>query len=103
MTPTKDDPWHIIPNFPLEDWIQEVTNLDTRLGYLDWVAHKATDAPYTLVVGNIGSFEYESMIEAYRNFDEYKQMSIENYGRAAGEPVTLFDRSGEICLEHTPT
>lgn len=102
MATFNDDPWRIIPYFPLKDWIQEVNNLDTRLGYLAWVEHISINRHYTLVVGNIGSFEYEGMINAYQNFYAYKAMSIKNSGRAAGEPVTLLNRAGEVVLEYLP-
>ena len=32
--------WGNMPNFPTEDWTDEVTNGDTRLGYWEWVAHQ---------------------------------------------------------------
>ena len=33
----KTDPWATDPEFPLEDWINEVRANDTRLGYHDWI------------------------------------------------------------------
>jgi hypothetical protein len=33
-----NDPWAEDPEYPVQDWRYEVTNDDTRLGYLDWVA-----------------------------------------------------------------
>ena len=32
--------WEDDPAYPSADWLYEVTNGDTRLGYLDWVAGK---------------------------------------------------------------
>jgi len=32
--------WDEHPLYPLEDWKAEVANDDTRLGYLEWCAHK---------------------------------------------------------------
>lgn len=40
VRPTTDDPWAEVPDYPVADWQYEVGNDDTRLGYLDWVAHK---------------------------------------------------------------
>jgi len=33
--------WDEYPNFPVRDWIYDITNGDTRLGYWDWVRAKA--------------------------------------------------------------
>jgi len=48
-------------------------------------------AIYTVVVGNIGKVlettQFKEMLETY---GEYKRQSKENYGRAAGETVTVF-------------
>jgi hypothetical protein len=30
--------WGEHADFPVEDWVMEVTNNDTRLGYWEWVA-----------------------------------------------------------------
>jgi len=35
--------WPEIDGHPVEDWMTEVTNGDTRLGYAEWVAHRAED------------------------------------------------------------
>lgn len=32
--------WENHPDYPLDDWKQEVANDDTRLGYHQWVMHK---------------------------------------------------------------
>ncbi len=45
---------------------------------------------FSVIVGNIGTvYDGTSREEALRFYDEYKQLSVTNYGRAAGEPVTL--------------
>ena len=38
--PEDDDLWAKHTDFTLQDWRDEVLNDDTRLGYLDWVAHQ---------------------------------------------------------------
>lgn len=38
--PEGEDPWQIVSRSSLQDWRDEVANDDTRLGYLDWVAHQ---------------------------------------------------------------
>lgn len=38
-----ESPWDEHPLYPLEDWKAEVANDDTRLGYLEWCAHKEDD------------------------------------------------------------
>lgn len=37
--------WDEIPGHPVEDWRAEVANDDTRLGYHEWVAHRAEADP----------------------------------------------------------
>ena len=37
--------WDEVPGHPVEDWRYEVANNDTRLGYLDWVQHRAEADP----------------------------------------------------------
>uniref|UniRef100_A0A6M3LT21 Uncharacterized protein n=1 Tax=viral metagenome TaxID=1070528 RepID=A0A6M3LT21_9ZZZZ len=32
--------WDNHPDFPVEDWMHEVSNDDTRLGYWEWVRAK---------------------------------------------------------------
>lgn len=32
--------WGEHPDYPVLDWVNEVSNDDTRLGYWDWVAHQ---------------------------------------------------------------
>lgn len=34
------DPWVEDPDYPFADWQHEVANLDTTLGYRDWIAHQ---------------------------------------------------------------
>lgn len=46
---------------------------------------------YEVIVGNIGLiYEGGNGNRARRQFNEYVRISLENYGRAAGESVTLF-------------
>jgi hypothetical protein len=55
---------------------------------------------YEVIVGNIGTvYQGSSVTEAKKLFDEYKQLSIDNYGRAGGESVTLMDKHG-IVIHH---
>lgn len=57
---------------------------------------------YEVVVGNIGSvYRGSDEDEALANFREYKAQSQEGYGRAAGEPLTLF-KDGEPEKEYDP-
>ena len=58
---------------------------------------------YTVTVGNIGTvYEGTSSREAAETFDEYRRQSHDNYGRAAGEPVTVM-RDNEILREYEGT
>jgi hypothetical protein len=60
----------------------------------------ATRKIYEIIVGNIGTvYTGKSRREAMKHFYEYKNQSMTNYGRAAGEPVTLME-NGEITQEH---
>ena len=53
-----------------------------------------------VVVGNIGSVYLGDHIgEAARCYGEYKRQSADGYGRAAGEPVTLF-KDGEVHWDY---
>jgi hypothetical protein len=36
---TNSNPWRIDKKYPVQDWIYECSSNNTRLGYLDWVAH----------------------------------------------------------------
>ena len=55
---------------------------------------------YQVIVGNIGQvYDGNNPIEARKVYGEYKRQSIDNYGRAAGESVTIFD-NGEIDIEY---
>lgn len=57
---------------------------------------------WEVIVGNIGTvFNAEDGTNAKICFGEYKQMSIDGYGRAAHEKVTLF-HNYEIVEEHLP-
>lgn len=55
---------------------------------------------YQVIVGNIGIvYEGPNDFEAIREYNTYVSQSKENYGRAAGEPITLL-RDDEIYKEH---
>lgn len=60
-------------------------------------------AQYEVVVGNIGT-TYSGVLlkEALTHYSEYKSQSVNDYGRAAGEQVTLF-KDGEPLYEHAGT
>jgi hypothetical protein len=58
---------------------------------------------FEVIVGNIGTV-YDGPLwkEALQNYSEYKKQSVANYGRAAGEPVSL-PRDGEPHYEYAGT
>jgi len=57
---------------------------------------------YTVVVGNIGTVHtVNNYANACKEFSEYRDQSRLGYGRAAYEPVTLYE-DGEPKLEHFP-
>jgi hypothetical protein len=57
---------------------------------------------YQVIVGNIGLVhESNNLITARGAYGEYKRQSQSNYGRAAGEAVTLF-KDGEPHVEYNP-
>jgi hypothetical protein len=57
------------------------------------------NAQYEVIVGNIGSVYYGTdKAEAEACVAEYVDQSTSNYGRAAGEPVTLLE-DGEPIYE----
>lgn len=53
---------------------------------------------YNVIVGNIGRVYSGNGTEAMRVFATYKALSLDNYGRAAGESITIF-KDGEIVKE----
>ena len=57
---------------------------------------------YNLVVGNIGNIDYSNKRLAIIDFNEYKDQSIKNYGRAGGEDVILFE-GDNILMEYYGT
>ena len=57
---------------------------------------------YTVIVGNIGTVWSGNGFDAKRVYGEYKRMSIDRYGRAAGESVTLM-RGDDTVYEHLGT
>lgn len=60
-------------------------------------------AHYEVRVGNIGRvYEGDSLLEANKAWGEYRRQSEENYGRAAGESVTMY-RDGEPMREYFGT
>lgn len=55
---------------------------------------------FEVVVGNIGTVYRGPLLkEALMAFGEYSRQSREGYGRASGEPVTLF-KDGEEFRSH---
>lgn len=90
-------------------WYEELASMAPKI-VKDWVAEldarmakaKNTDGPYKVTVGNIGEvFEGLNKEEAYKTYKEYIGMSMKKYGRAAGEPVCLW-QNGEPKEEHNP-
>ena len=78
------------------------------LSDVDWeeiAENKLEDAEYdkySVMVGNIGEvYSGYSEDEAREAYAEYAEQSKEEYGRAAGEFVTMF-LAGEIVKEHIP-
>ena len=76
-----------------------------RQEYIDGYAQgsidrDASNSPlYEVVVGNIGKvYSGTNGFEAFKTFQIYCGQSKSNYGRAAGEDVTLF-KNGEIRKE----
>lgn len=65
---------------------------------------KSTKKPpshYEVLVGNIGTVYSGPLFkQALKDYGEYKRQSIDNYGRAAGEPVILL-QDGEPIMEVT--
>jgi len=56
---------------------------------------------YEIVVGNIGTVVTTNLRqEAIKSYNDYVSFSKLDYGRAAGEDVTLFE-DGEPIMEHT--
>lgn len=57
---------------------------------------------YQVIVGNIGTvLDTDSRQAAAKTYGEYKQQSIDHYGRASGEEVTLF-MDDEPLWTHVP-
>ena len=57
---------------------------------------------YTVLVGNIGAvYDGDSRAAAMTAYEEYVRQSQNGYGRAAGEPVTVFEGT-EILFEYDP-
>lgn len=57
---------------------------------------------FQVVVGNIGHvYDGSNYMQARAVYNAYIKQSKANYGRAAGEPVTLFHK-GEIRCEYFP-
>ena len=57
---------------------------------------------YVVSVGNIGNIQEPNKKEAVKTYNEYVRQSKSNYGRAAGESVTLFmndEKTNELWSE----
>ena len=48
------DPWRSHPDYPREDWQDEVSSGDTNLGYHDWVSHKTEEAGFDALAEQSG-------------------------------------------------
>ena len=58
---------------------------------------------FQVVVGNIGHvYDGSNYMQACAKYKTYVEQSKSNYGRAAGEPVTMF-HNGEIKREYFGT
>lgn len=63
---------------------------------------KTTATQYRVTAGNIGEvYAGDNAAEARATFNEYKAQSLDNYGRAAAEPVTLWE-NGEPSEDFVP-
>lgn len=52
---------------------------------------------YQVVVGNIGTvYDGTNKVEALKDFEEYKEQSESDVGRAGGENVVLFENDEPI-------
>lgn len=52
---------------------------------------------YQVIVGNIGTvYDGDDYNAAKMEYNDYRSASLQGYGRAAGEEVTMFD-DGEIA------
>lgn len=60
-----------------------------------------TKKSYSVLVGNIGAIDCDSRKQANQTFEEYRDQSRINYGRAAGEPVQMLV-DGEPVREYDP-
>lgn len=60
-----------------------------------------TKKTYTVNVGNVGNMEYTSKKLAIECYKTYVTLSKNNEGRAAKEPVILFEGE-DILMEYTP-
>lgn len=55
---------------------------------------------YSLIVGNVGIVcTTTDLPTVKKHFEEYKQQSQTNYGRAAGESVTIMDNNDNVIEE----
>jgi RNA-splicing ligase RtcB len=60
-------------------------------------------AKFEVVVGNIGTvYSGNNFMQAQTKYSTYVKQSHDEYGRAAGEPVTLF-HNGDIRSEYAGT
>jgi hypothetical protein len=57
---------------------------------------------YTVLVGNIGNVDCETRKSANQTFEEYRDQSRNNYGRAAGETVQMLV-DGELVRDFDPS
>ena len=78
------------------------------IGALECMSHESLspvrpNARHEVIVGNIGTvYDGPSEIKALAKYDTYVNQSRDNYGRAAGESVTMLT-NGEISREYSST
>jgi hypothetical protein len=61
-----------------------------------------TMSTWQVIVGNVGTvYDGKDGFKAKQEYAAYKALSVEGYGRAGNEPVTLM-RDGEPVWEHIP-
>ena len=68
----------------------EETTLSLEIDFLPFLDIETTRPRWSVIVGNLGEVHSShSYPAALADFEEYKEQSETNYGRAGGEPVTL--------------
>jgi hypothetical protein len=70
MTFQSTDHWQEHPDYPVEDWQEEVSNGETRLGYWEWTQVKDSERKFN----EVPEEELEAMCR-----EEHKAKALEHY------------------------